>query len=58
MENKYKESMKHLQKITKDFKKFPTIKEWNCYAKQNELLSSVTIKYISGSSWSELKTKI
>ncbi len=55
---KYKESIKHLKKITKHFGKFPTIREWNFYAKQNELLNSESLKYMSDSTWQDLKDKI
>ena len=31
---KYTESIKHMKKITKEFAKFPSIDEWNKYAKE------------------------
>ena len=55
---KYKESINYLRKFTKDFVEFPTIKEWNYYAKENGLLNSESIKYISGSNWHELRNRI
>ncbi|MCI8470181.1 MAG: aspartyl-phosphate phosphatase Spo0E family protein [Clostridia bacterium] len=55
---KYIESVKSLRKITRDFVEFPTIKEWNHYAKENDLLNSESLKYISGSSWHDLRNKI
>jgi len=58
MYQKYVESLKHLRKITKDFIEFPTIKQWNQYAKENDLLNTESIKYISGSSWHDLRSKI
>lgn len=58
MQDNYRESTKCLKKITKDFSKFPTVKEWNFYAKQNDLLNSESLKYISGSTWHELRSKI
>lgn len=58
MYKKYVESLKYLRKITRDFVEFPTIKEWNYYAKENKLLNSESLKYISGSTWHELRNKI
>ncbi len=58
MNIKYLESVKYLRKIVKDFIKFPTIKEWNCYAKENNLLNSESLKYISGNDWHDLRNKI
>ena len=58
MHIKYLESIQCLRKITKDFIKFPTIEEWNYYAKKNRLLNSESLKYISGSSWHNLRNKI
>lgn len=58
MEIKYIESVKSLRKITSDFVKFPTIKEWNYYAKENDLLNSESLKYISGNTWHDLRNRI
>ena len=58
MHDSYLESIKSLKKITKDFVKFPTIKEWNYYAKEHNLLSSESLKYISGNSWHDLRNRI
>lgn len=58
MYNKYLESMFELRKISKIFGKFPTIDEWNKYAKENMLLNSESIKYISGLNWHKLKDRI
>lgn len=58
MYNKYLESMFELRKITKLFAKFPSVDEWNKYAKKNLLLNSESIKYISGSNWHKLKDRI
>ena len=55
---KYVESIKYLKKITKDFVEFPTIREWNYYAKENDLLNSESLKYISGSNWHDLRYRI
>lgn len=58
MHKKYLESVQNLRKVTKDFVKFPTIKEWNYYAKENNLLNTESLKYISGNTWHELRNKI
>ncbi|MCI8761080.1 MAG: hypothetical protein HFJ34_08280 [Clostridia bacterium] len=58
MYRKYQESIRYLKRITIDFVEFPTIKEWNHYAKENDLLNSESIKYMSGSSWHKLRNKI
>lgn len=58
MYNKYLDSMYELRKITKLFAKFPTVEEWNRYAKENLLLNSESIKYFSGLNWHKLKDRI
>lgn len=58
MHTHYIESIKALRKITRDFVKFPTIKEWNHYAKENNLLNSESLKYISGNSWHDLRNRV
>lgn len=55
---KYIESIKILKKISKDFSKFPTVDEWNKYAKEHNLLSSESIKYIAGVNWHDIRNKI
>lgn len=34
---------------------FPSVKDWNKYAKENFLLNHVSIEYISGMNWKKLK---
>lgn len=58
MYNKYLESMFELRRITKLFAKFPSVDEWNKYAKEKLLLNSESIKYISGLNWHKLKDRI
>ena len=55
---KYTESLKKLKKMTVKKIEFPTVKEWNKYAKENQLLSSESIKYIAGVNWHELRNRI
>lgn len=54
----YKKSYAELKKITEVFKKFPSVVEWNYYAKENDLLSHVSIEYISKLNWKYLKMKV
>ena len=54
---KYEESIFHLIKITKEFAKFPSIEEWNKYAKEKYLLNSESLKYISGLNWHKLRSR-
>lgn len=58
MKKVYIESIEKLRKITKIFSKFPSINEWNIYAKENNLLCSESIKYISGLNWHQLRNRI
>lgn len=55
---KYIETIQRLKRITKDFVKFPTINEWNHYAKEKNLLNSESLKYISGNNWNNLRNRI
>ena len=57
MYKKYVESINELSKITKDFAEFPSIPEWNKYAKEKGLLNSESIKYISGLNWHDLRNR-
>ena len=57
----YKEYIKALQvliKITKDFAKFPTVIEWDKYAKEQNLMSSESIKYITGINWHDIRDRV
>lgn len=58
MYNKYLESMFELRKISKIFNEFPSVDEWNKYAKEKYLLNSESLKYINGLNWHKLKDKI
>ena len=53
----YKKSYRDLKKITEDFKKFPSVEEWNMYAKTNNLLCNVSLEYITQLNWNYLKIK-
>ena len=54
----YKEAYAELKKITKDFNKFPSVTEWNNYAKTKNLLSHASLEYISTLNWNNLRIKV
>lgn len=54
----YESSYKALKEITEQNNKFPIVKEWNKYAKDNYYLSNVSIEYISKLKWNYLRTKV
>lgn len=54
----YEAAYEELKQMTIKNNKFPEVKEWNKYAKQNDLLSSESLKYISMFDWNYLKIKI
>ena len=55
---KYLETIEELKKVTRDFSEYPTIKEWNKYAKTKNLLCSESLKYVTGINWHELRNRI
>lgn len=55
---KYLETIEELTKITRDFSEYPTIEEWNKYAKDKKLLCSESLKYITGINWHKLRNRI
>lgn len=54
----YKKAYAELKKITENFGKFPSVSEWNYYAKENNLLSSASLEYISTLNWNNLRVKV
>ncbi len=58
MKKYYELSYKELVKLTMQNNKFPSLEEWNKYAKENNLLSSESIKCISMLEWKYLKLKV
>lgn len=54
----YEIAYEKLKQITIKNNKFPEVKEWNIYAKENNLLSSESLKYISMLDWNFLKVKL
>jgi len=58
MQSYYETSYSVLKRITKEFNKFPTVQEWNNYAKENNCLSSMSMEYITKMDWNYLRVKI
>lgn len=58
MKKYYELSYKKLVKLTVQNNKFPSLEEWNEYARENNLLSSESMKYISMLEWKYLKLKV
>lgn len=58
LSKEYIEAYEELKKLTKQFGEFPSVPAWNHYAKQKVLISSESIKYISGLNWNELRSKV
>ena len=58
MKSFYDETYNELKKIAIMNNKFPDIEEWDKYAKENNLLSSESIKYISMLEWKYLRLKV
>lgn len=54
----YERSYNALKKVTEDFGAFPSVPEWNNYAKYNNCLSSASMEYISKLNWNYLKIKV
>lgn len=58
MKQFYDASYRELKRMTIKNNRFPELEEWNKYAKENNLLSSESMKYISRMEWKYLKLKI
>lgn len=54
----YNVSYNRLQYLTYENNRFPTVAEWNTYAKENRLLSSESMKYVSKLNWDYLEIKV
>jgi hypothetical protein len=54
----YEQSYKQLKIVTQQLESFPSVQEWNKFAKKNCLLSSMSMQYISKLNWNYLRTKI
>ena len=58
MKTFYDASYKELIKITIKNGKFPELEEWNKYAKENNLLSTESMKYITELEWKYIRLKV
>jgi len=54
----FNKSYEALKNMTKQLKKFPTVKEWNKYAKENNYLLHLPLEYISKLDWNYLQVKV
>lgn len=54
----YEQSYRAMKTITQQLERFPSIQEWNKFAKENCLLSSMSMQYISKLNWNYLRTKV
>lgn len=54
----YKKSYEKLKDVTQQLEKFPTVQEWNKFAKENNCLSNVSIEFITKLEWNYLRVKV
>lgn len=54
----YQKSYKALKSITQQLERFPTIAEWNKFAKENNYLNHISLEYISKSTWRYLEIQV
>lgn len=54
----FNKSYEALKNMTKQLKKFPTVREWNKYAKENKYLLHLSLEYISKLDWNYLQVKV
>ena len=56
--NEYKEkSYQKIKEIVLKTKKFPTVKQWNKIAKEEGLLSHISLEYMMKTNWNNLRVK-
>lgn len=51
-------SYKALKDITIQLQRFPSVQEWNTFAKQNNYLSHISLEYISKLNWKYLGIRV
>ena len=54
----YEQSYKQLKIVTQQLERFPSTQEWNKFSKENCLLSSMSMQYISKLNWNYLRAKV
>lgn len=54
----YKKTYEMLKSVTLQLNKFPSVQEWNSFAKENNCLSHISLEYISKLDWNYLEIKV
>lgn len=54
----YKKSYEALKSVTQQLQRFPSVFEWNKYAKENNCLSHISLEYISKLNWNYLQIRV
>ena len=54
----YEQSYRTMKTTTQQLERFPSTQEWNKFAKENCLLSSMSMQYISKLNWNYLRAKV
>ena len=54
----YRISYNALKELTQKNKKFPLVKEWNKYDKENKFMSHISLEYISKLDWNYIQIKV
>lgn len=54
----YKKSYKELKDVTIQLQRFPSVQEWNKFAKENNCLSHVSLEYVSRLNWKYLEIRV
>lgn len=58
MDIHYRNSYNALKAMTEQLEKFPSVGQWNKFAKENNYLSNVSLEYISQLNWKYLQIKV
>lgn len=58
MQVEFKIAYEELKRLTRENKEFPSVQTWDEYAKENNLISSESLKFLSKMNWNKLRNKI
>ncbi|MCI8485994.1 MAG: aspartyl-phosphate phosphatase Spo0E family protein [Clostridia bacterium] len=58
MQAEYRVAYEELKRLTRENKEFPSVQKWDEYAKENNLISSESLKFLSKMNWNKLRNKI
>lgn len=58
MQAEYRVAYEELKRYTRENKEFPSVQAWDKYAKENNLISSGSLKFLSKMNWNKLRDKI